>query len=239
MTCARMDRRALLISIIATAAGIALLRVYLQRVEQEALGGPTQPVLVLLGDLPAGTALERDQLATRELPQAYLESRHVPARQLNEVIGLRLALPVRAREALLWTDLASLRPSPRSLASLVPAGMRALSLNARASALDSLLAPGDRVDVLLAQDSAATTVAEDLLVLAIGGSLGDGPEARGRSGDVTLSASPEQSRVLVAAEQRGPLRLVLRHPDDVSVGATAARGSRDDGAPSAEADEEP
>lgn len=230
----------MLISIIATAAGIALLRVYLQRVEQDAFGGPKQPVLVLLGDLPAGTALEREQLATRELPQAYLESRHVPARQLNEVIGLRLALPVRAREALLWTDLASLRPAPRTLASLVPLGMRALSLNARAGALDALLAPGDRVDVLLAQEgTAATTVAEDLLVLAIGGSLGGGQESRGRSGDVTLSASPEQSRSLVAAEQRGSLRLVLRHPDDVSLGATAAHASQRDQAPAAEPDEEP
>jgi Flp pilus assembly protein CpaB len=234
-----MDRRALLISLIATAAGIALLRVYLRGVEQDALGGPKQPVLVLAGDLPAGTALERDQLATRELPQAYLESRHVPARQLNEVIGLRLALPVHAREALLWTDLASLRPTPRTLASLVPLGMRALSLNARAGALDTLLAPGDRVDVLLAQDgAAATAVAEDLLVLAIGGNLGSGQQARGRSGDVTLCASPEQSRVLVAAEQRGSLRLVLRHPDDVSVGASAARDSRSDD-PSAEPEEGP
>jgi pilus assembly protein CpaB len=226
-----MDRKALLIAVIATAAGIALLRLYMHRFEQQAGGGPKQPVLVLLGDAAAGTALDRDALGIRELPQAYLESRHVPARQLNEVVGLRLALSVRAHDALLWTDLASMRPAPRTLASLVPPGMRALSLPLRAGAFDNLLAPGDRVDVLLAPersaaDLVASTVAENLLVLAIGdqlGRVGDGSHTRG--GDVTLSVSPEQSRTLAVAERRGSLRLVLRHPDDIALGSGSAPSS--------------
>jgi len=222
-----MDRKALLVAVIATAAGIALLRLYMHRFEQQASGGPTQPVLVLLGDAAAGTVLDRDALGTRELPQAYLESRHIPARQLNEVSGLRLALAVRAHETLLWTDLASMRPAPRTLASLVPPGMRALSLALRTGAFDALLAPGDRVDVLLAPersaDAAASTVAENLLVLAVGDQLGrSGQSAQARNGDVTLSVSPEQGRTLAAAERRGSLRLVLRHPDDIALGAGAA-----------------
>ena len=236
-----MDKRALIVSAIATAAGIALLRLYLQRVEQDALGGAKRPVLVLLGDLAAGTALERDQLGTRELPQAYLESRHIPARQLNEVVGLRLALSVRAHEALLWTDLASLRPTPRTLASLVPRGMRAMTLNARGGALDALLGPGDRVDVLLAREDGAeaNTVAEDLLVLAIGDAVGAGTQgSRGRADDVTVSVSPEQSRTLAAAERRGSLRLILRHPDDIALGGAAASTTEPAGLPSAEAEVE-
>ncbi|HMI92558.1 MAG TPA: Flp pilus assembly protein CpaB [Polyangiales bacterium] len=225
-----MDRKALLIAVIATAAGIALLRLYMHRFEQQAGGGPKQLVLVLLGDAAAGTVISGDALGTRLLPQAYLESRHIPARQLNEVVGLRLALSVRAHDALLWTDLASMRPAPRTLASLVPPGMRALSLSLRAGAFDALLAPGDRVDVLLAPersaDPVASTVAENLLVLAIGDQLaraGSGTHAR--SGDVTLSVSPEQSRTLAAAERRGGLRLVLRHPDDITLGAGSAPSS--------------
>lgn len=228
-----MDRRALLIAVLATAAGIALLRVYLQRLEQQASGGPRQPVLMLTGDLAAGTALERDGLGTRELPQAYLDSRHIPARQLNEVLGLRLALAVRAHEALLWTDLASLRPAPRTLASLIPPGMRAFNLSTRAGAFDALLAPGDRVDVLLASEQGATpanTVAENLLVLAIGEQIGQtGTHARGRRGDVTLSVSPEQGRSLASAERRGSLRLVLRHPDDIGLGASAPHAGPEPG----------
>ena len=220
-----MDRRALIIAVIATAAGIALLRVYLHRFEQQASGGPKQPVLVLLADLAAGTALERDALATRELPQAYLDSRHIPAAQLNDVVGLRLALPVRAHEALLWTDLASLRPAPRTLASLIAPGMRAFNLAPRAGGLDALLAPGDRVDVLLAPQQStdpASTVAENLLVLAVGDRLGrNAGSARGGRGDVTLGVSPEQGRALAAAERRGGLRLVLRHPDDIGLASSA------------------
>jgi Flp pilus assembly protein CpaB len=119
--------------------------------------------------------------------------------------------------------------------------MRAMTLNARGGALDALLGPGDRVDVLLAREDGAeaSTVAEDLLVLAIGDAIAAGAQAaRGRADDVTVSVSPEQSRTLAAAERRGSLRLILRHPDDVALGATAASTPEPDGQPSAEADGE-
>jgi Flp pilus assembly protein CpaB len=122
-----------------------------------------------------------------------------------------------------------MRPAPRTLASLIPPGMRALSLALGTGAFDALLAPGDRVDVLLAPERSdggpASIVAESLLVLAVGDRLGNsGTREHARSGDVTLSVSPEQARTLAAvAERRAGLRLVLRHPDDIALGAGAAR----------------
>jgi Flp pilus assembly protein CpaB len=239
-----MDKKALLISAVATLAGMGLLRLYMQRFEDEVRGGPSTRVLMLLKDAPAGSALSRDMLGVRELPQAYLESRHVPARDLDQVIDGRLGVAGRANEALLITDLASMRQPLRQLSGLVPDGMRAFTLSQASGALEALLAPGDRVDVLLVPGGqvrsdderlSTTLVAQNLLVLAVGEDLG-GPEAaksgrRTHSGSVTLSVTLQQSKDLAQAEAQGSLRLVLRNPDDISVsnepGSVGRSGAND------------
>lgn len=215
-------KRALAISVVSAIAGVALLRLYMHRFEMEASGGPRTRVLVLARDTESGEKLDRDTLGVRALPEAYLESRHVPASALDDIVGTRLAVPGRVHEALLWTDLASMRRPDRRLSSLVPEGMRAIRVDLRAGAFDELLRPGDRVDVLLTRDATnggvPTTVPwiENLLVLAVGDDTGATEDASERSGGgrVTLSATPEQSRLLTQGEHEGELRLVLRNPDD-------------------------
>jgi len=222
-----MDRRALLISAIATFAGAGLLRLYIHRFEQEATGGPRTSVLVLLEDAPAGTTLAKKLLGVRELPQAYLESRHIGARDIDQVQGAVLGVAGHANETLLWTDLSSMREPPRKLSSLVPEGMRAFALSLRDGAFDSLLAPGDRVDVVLSSNRQAElgaeveTVAQNLLVLAVGDDLGGQDQRRaraaGRSNRVTLSVTPAQGACLAEAERRGSLQLFVRNPEDVAL----------------------
>jgi pilus assembly protein CpaB len=224
-----MDRTALLTSALATLVGIALLRVYMHRFELEATGGPVTQVLVLSKDAPAGTGINRALLGSRGLPQAYLESRHVKATEIDQVLDAKLGVAGRADEALLWSDLASMREPARQLSSLVPEGMRGFTLETRGGASDALLAPGDRVDVLLTAnriadeqpDSGSVLVAQNVLVLAVGDDLG-GTERRrepraGHASQVTLSVTPADGMRLAHAERRGPLRLVVRNADDLTV----------------------
>ncbi|MFI5307140.1 MAG: Flp pilus assembly protein CpaB, partial [Polyangiales bacterium] len=191
--------------------------------------GPRTSVLVLLEDAKAGTTLSSKLLGLREMPQAYLESRHVAARDVDQVEGAVLGVAAHANETLLWTDLASMREPPRTLSSLVPDGMRAFALQLRDGSFDSLLAPGDRVDVLLATSPRASgepsanveTVAQSLLVLAVGEDLGGHDQRRARtpsrSNRVTVSVTPAEGAQLAEAERRGSLRLFVRNPDDVAM----------------------
>jgi len=229
-----MERRIWIASAAAALLGAVLLQLHLHRLEQELSGGARTRALVLARDLPARTTLTADMLGERDLPRAYLESRHIPARDLHLVIGARLGVPGRATEALLWTDLASVRGDARPLSSLVPESMRAITLATGAQGIDQLLDPGDRVDVLLVHDGdagrtlRATRVAENLLVLAVGSDTGraaDATRSAARAGGlVTVSASVEQGLQLAAAERAGSLRLLLRNPDDVGITADPAPG---------------
>jgi pilus assembly protein CpaB len=224
-----MDRKALLTSVLATIAGIALLRLYIHRFELEATGGPVTQVLVLARDAPTGTAITRELLGSRGLPQAYLESRHVKATEIDQVLDAKLGVAGRANETLSWSDLASMREPARQLSSLVPEGMRGFTLETRGGAFDGLLAPGDRVDVLLTAnrladerpDSGGVLVAQNVLVLAVGDDLG-GTERRrdarpGHASQVTLSVTPPDGLRLAQAERKGELRLIVRNSDDLAI----------------------
>lgn len=218
-----MQRRALIVSAAAALATAVLFRLYLARLQAEVAGGPATQILVLARDLPVGETLAADALTTRPVPQAHLESRHVPASARDEVLGQRLSTSGKAGEALLWTDLASMHARTRQLSTLVPEGLRAVAVSLGAGRFDALLRPGDRVDVLCTTESATATRTElllqNVLVLAVGRDLGGAAAGRrsGAAGVVTLGVRLDQARQLADAEARGSLRLALRNPDDILV----------------------
>ena len=72
-----MNRRALLIALAAALLGGACLFLYMRRFEAETSGGPKIKVLMAARDIPFGTALTREMLGVRQLPQAYVEQRHI------------------------------------------------------------------------------------------------------------------------------------------------------------------
>jgi len=216
-----MHSKLVVTSLACGVVALIALRLHLDRLEARVTGGSVTRVLMLTSDLGAGATVTREVVSTRDMPATYRESRHIDASELEQVLGAQLALSTRANETLLWSDLTSVRPQLQKLSSLVPHGMRAMTLQARGGAFDALLTPGDRIDVLRPGAAGSTEVVlQDVVVLAVGDDLG-GPRAStanrpsGRGASVTVSVTLEQSRLLAQAEQLGALRLVMRNPDDM------------------------
>jgi pilus assembly protein CpaB len=93
-------------------------------------------------------------------------------------------------------------------------------------ALTALLAPGDRVDVLLTkakfdQGGSVVTVPllQNVLVLAVGNSARPAREISKRAADssVILLLTMEQSSLLAQARRGGELSLILRNADDLEI----------------------
>jgi pilus assembly protein CpaB len=223
-----VDRKALVIALgLAVLGGVCLL-LYMRRFEAETSGGPKVPVLIATRDIPIGVALQRGMLGVRQLPQAYVEQRHILLGDTDTVIGARMSMAVHANEAILWSDLASMQSERRDLSGLIEPGMRAMIFNARGGGggggmFGGLLRPGDRVDILHTPNRAGAgpltiTLLQNVVVLAIGSDTGGGEltSARG-SRVVTVSVTPEQAQLIVHASSEGPLDVVLRNPDDIVV----------------------
>jgi pilus assembly protein CpaB len=175
-------------------------------------------------DLALGELVTRSVLDVKELPEAFVEARHIMAEDLERVVGTRVTSSVESGSSLLWTDLDTMQDG-RTLSGLVRVGMRAYALPERDVTFDGLLRPGDRVDVLFtptgfaAADKKleATTLLTSVLVLTVGRDLGEADKKAKevRSGHVTLSVTPAQAELLAQREGTGRFRLSLRNPQDV------------------------
>lgn len=237
-----MNRKALLIAGVSAALGLVLLVVYQERFKNEASGGKPVPILVAVQDIAIGEPLTEAKLGVRNIPEAYLEDRHIRRSDIRRVIGVRVSMGIRANQAVLWTDLATSSDARRDLSSLVRTGMRAVTIRADAtSTFGGLIRPGDRVDVLATLnrtnsegERVTIPLLQNVLVLAAGRDTGgeaqaarvgtsSAPPANNTSvspdsvSQVTLSTTVEEAALLIFAQDRGRLSLILRNPDDIAV----------------------
>jgi pilus assembly protein CpaB len=222
-----MKKLPLLLSLGAALGSLGLGHLYFQRLEAEVSGGPKVAVLAAAKDIPVSGALTEQSLVVRDIPQAYVESRHVRAADAKKVLGTRVTGGIKANDALLWTDLAQFSDQSRVLSGLVQNGMRAVAIDLRAADFDGLLRPGDRVDLLFtagAKDSTGSTVTllQNLLVLAVGGNIARADEKSSNAvqrsgGSVSVGTTVEQAQLITQARERGRLSLSLRNPDDITL----------------------
>jgi len=222
-----VNKVALLVALAIAAIGGVLLFIYLQRFEQEASGGAKVKLLVAIKPIHAGDNLTDDMLATREVPQAYVEDRAVRESERPRVIGLRVATAVQAQQTLMWTDLAIATDDRRDLSSLVQPGMRAVSVRATTEGSFALIRPGDRVDVIATMPQGndqreSIVLLQNVLVLAVGMDMGNDPIAKRQRNDrneqmLTLSLNVPEAQLLALAIEKGHLSVALRNPDDVRI----------------------
>lgn len=224
-----MNRTAFFASVGTGLVGAVLLGVYVKRFEAEVSGGPKVAVLMATQEIPLGAALTESMVGVRELPQLYVEERHIRASDLKQIVGVRVSMGVKPGESLLWTDLATTSEQRRDLSGLLRPGMRAITIRADAtSSFGGLLRPGDRVDVLLTTarpgvDGATVPLLQNVLVLAVGRDTGavavpdQRKPAAPQFNQITLSVTIEQAQLLSLAGEQGKLALALRNPDDIAV----------------------
>jgi pilus assembly protein CpaB len=219
-----VNRTGAMVCTVSALASVALGYLYTQRLEAEVSGGPRIAVLVAAADIPVAATLTEKFLAVRDLPTAYVESRHIRATDLKRVLGQRVTDGLKANEALLASDVAKFSER-KQLSGLVANGMRAISMDGRAADFDGLLRPGDRVDVLLSTGSnesggSTLTLLQNILVLSVGGTT-ERSDANvrtySRGATVTVSSTIEQAQVLTEAMRRGKLTLTLRNTDDITL----------------------
>lgn len=225
-----MNRTLLILSGALIAGGIAFFYLYSDAYVREETGGARVLVVTAARDIQFGEPMQSTWLTVKELPQSYVEDRHIRISDLRGLVGVPLAQSVRAGEAVLRTDLSSVSDQQRTLSGDIPQGKRAISIDAQPeSSHAGLLRPGDRVDVLLTvgdhrvPDSGRTVVvAQNLLVLSVGRAVqwewdtDRESTQQAFTAQVNLEVGLEDAQRLALSRREGRLRILLRNPNDVS-----------------------
>lgn len=225
-----MRRIALLAATIMGLASLTFLAKYKSDFEQRVSGGDSIPVVVASDSIALGQILSEEMLAIREIPESYIDARHIRASDVDKAIGIRTTMGLGAQEAILWTDLAVASQEHRVLSGLVKKGMRAVTVRIKqASSLSTMLRPGDRIDLLLratrSEGPVVMPLLQNVLILAVGSDIGSQhamdegnlvDKVMGAA-DLTLSVTIKQAQVLTLAEGEGSLSASLRNPNDILV----------------------
>ena len=189
-----------------------------RRASLESRYEPTR-VLVAKADLPAGARLDASTVAAREVPAEFLHRDALRADDWRQVQGRATRHELTAGAPVLRSHL--LGQNGGRFADLVDEGKRALTIPVDSlSSISGMLAPGDRVDILMTLRQADQPVMFPLIrnteVIATGERTDALNEEPGRYNTVTIAATPEIATRIIYAQEVGSLRVVLRNPDDES-----------------------
>ena len=195
------------------------------KVEAEAI-----PVLVAKTDIPWGTKLTQEMVATtpffkESLPPGYYT-------KFEDIQDRVVIVSVKPGEPLVEHRLAPTDIKTGGVSAVLEPGRRAIAVKGDPIiGISGFIKPGDRVDVVVTFEDrqnnieASKILLQNLLVLATGTQIEPDAEGKPMPVDVyALEVSPEESEKVALAAAEGKIQLALRgliDPDEVStIGAT-------------------
>lgn len=175
-------------------------------------------VVVATEDLAKGVALSAKNVAAREVPKEWLHSNAIRESQFDKADGQVLAHPALRGEPIVWAQLEG-EKAPSFSTRLVP-GRRAITVPVdEINSISGMLVPGDRIDLMVTIKKDRQTLMLPLLqsvqVMATGTrASSEDPEGKRAFTTVTLDATPDEARRVLAAREVGKLAALLRAPGD-------------------------
>ncbi|MHB8481824.1 MAG: Flp pilus assembly protein CpaB [Nitrospiria bacterium] len=225
-------RMTLIISIGAGILAVILFQYYLKSERNKLFEGmKIVEVAAVNHDFPAGSSIEESYLEKKEIPARYLHDKEVLFSDVPQIIGQPLRYPVKSGEILLWTGISGKRDN--TLSGRVVKGERGITLGVdEIDGVNGLIHSGDRIDILgtffagglgkeaveLKLGEATVMLLQNVLVLATGSHLRSpgtsGVEENNGYSGITVSVTPGEAALLVLAQQRGKLTMILRNFGD-------------------------
>ena len=150
--------------------------------------------------------------------------------KLEDVVNRAVTNPILVDEPLIEGRLA-LRGSGPGLATLIPAGMRAMAIRVNdVVGVAGFVLPGMKVDLLVtgrppgSAESMTSTVLQNVTVLSVGQTIQtDGKSQTINAPVVTLLVSPAQAEALTLANNEGRIQLALRNSGDTGHAPTTGQ----------------
>jgi pilus assembly protein CpaB len=176
-------------------------------------------VVVAAKDLGVGSKIGVDDVKMVTFPQGSVPPTVI--QQKSDVMERGVITPISAGEFILKNKLAP-EKGGAGLPSLIPAGMRAVSVRVNdVVAVAGFVQPDTRVDVLLTGnpggggEQQTTTVLKNVRVLAAGQKMEGNAAGEAETASViTLAVLPDDAQRLTLASTQGKIQLSLRNPLD-------------------------
>ena len=189
-------------------------------------------VVVAKANLPAGTVLNKSNLAARKMPAMYVHKHAVSPGKFKVVEGRRLLESLRKGRPLLWSHVTG--DQRRDFSDVVVAGRRAVTIPVdQLSSIENMIEPGNKVDLYVTlplnvtggsgEGDVVFPLLQNVEVLATGRRLNPKVQAamvvsyRQKSRNfntLTINVKAEEASLLFASATAGRLSASLRNRND-------------------------
>jgi Flp pilus assembly protein CpaB len=175
-------------------------------------------VVVAKANLPAGSVVGVNNMATRQVPKDYVYPETILPGDFDKISGQSLVKPLAQGQPLLRGYLSE--GGAAGLSDKIKAGRRAIAINVdEVSSLNGLILPGDQIDLMLSSRGSGSVIPllQGVKVLATGAQIA--PRTDAQPGDdkfglryatLTLDVAPEDAEKLILARDHGNLTAILR-----------------------------
>ncbi|MCE5324041.1 Flp pilus assembly protein CpaB [bacterium] len=190
-------------------------------------------VIVAAEDISANTVISSGMIRVVSIQEDA--KRPDAATDLAGVVQKVAIAPVKKGEQIVLTNLVD-KGTAFGLAAIIPPGTRAMTITVDATdTVSEFLQPGNHVDIIATltdgSNSVARLILQDVVLLAVDSNIQSAAQraqkqplpaesTRVNAARVTIAVTPSQAEMLVAAQQRGKLKVVLRGVSDSSRFAT-------------------
>ena len=184
----------------------------------------SREVVVVKRDIEAGESLKEEDVSVVSWPERLVPSGSFENQA--DVMGKVVMRDIFSGEPVLMAHFAKDGVTD-GIASLMPTGMRAMTVSLKDGALSGdFLSPDSRVDVLATiranekgEGYTSKLILQNIKVLSVN-KVGERGIGMGGGSSVTLLVTPEEAERLALAESQGTLYLVLRNIADRDFSAT-------------------
>lgn len=190
-------------------------------------------------DIPEGKVMQKNFIATKEIPSAYVQRGAFilsKGDNIADIENMVTRVAISKEDQITRSALASLSPDAGISLKVTP-NYRAFILEVNNN-VSSLVKPGDKVDILLTFEAAlkggtkenmAATILQNILVLGVGSNLGQGLDAASKAANsekeanaaafsdrsvLSLALTPLEAQYLALAQQEGDITIVVRSSGD-------------------------
>lgn len=220
----KINKKALIISLLLALAGAILLYQYLSSVQKPVAEKPKITILTAVRSFNPGDEVQAADIIEKKVDPDSVGIIGFTSRE--QIVGKIVKLPILTGEVFAPERLAT--REEMQLSFLIPEGKRALNLFVNESVLFSdLIQVGDRVDIVVNFSGGdeeikikpfVATILQNIEVLAIGTEkIKDNPgkpDVNNLAKTITLAFSPEEAEKMLYASSYGQYNIVLRKKGD-------------------------
>jgi pilus assembly protein CpaB len=229
----------LIVAVVVGIVALLAVRSYVNRMEestQAQLRG--DPIVSASHDIPAGTEITLQMIEAKKVPRKFIPAQAIEGQaQVKQILGRKTAVRLQAGQIMLWSDLAT--ETRGGLATVIPTGEGAYTVNISKGIKPALLQPSDHVDIIgsfsvpkpnmpvpnvtaanwrQGPDMVNVVLLQNVTVLAVGDLFTGAMRTQSSGGgDVTLSLTLPEAQLLMFASEHGELGVILRREGDTEV----------------------